>query len=281
MKNILFSTVLCTTLFYSNLLFSQSQGPNNPSSAMSLPAPNGAPWNTPMNVFASDGSTASSILAAFPSCAGNSCYYTVGLTATGFGFSIPLTATITGIVAEVQRRNINNPVIVKDSTVKLLKAGFPVTTNHAGSAQWTLSLIYASYGSASDLWGATWTPTDINNANFGVYFTVRDTGSGSPGAPQVDHIRLTVYYSVSIGIQNKLTEAKVNVFPNPNNGMFSVRSDVEISDLKIFNLLGEKIYSSEIKFTQSEIDLGKQEKGLYFIQIKTQRGTIVKKLIIE
>ena len=193
MKTKLF--LLLPSILISSLIFSQSQGPNSPTVANSMPTPNGSIWNTPNNVFISDGNTASALLTAYPSCAGNNCFYSQPLRSAGYGFAIPGTATIVGIVAEVQRRNINNPVTVKDSTVKIMKAGIPVGTNHASFAAWTLTLTYASYGSPTDLWGTTWTPAQINNANFGLYFTVRDTGSGQPGAPQVDHIRITVYYN--------------------------------------------------------------------------------------
>ncbi|TAL59504.1 MAG: T9SS type A sorting domain-containing protein, partial [Bacteroidetes bacterium] len=45
--------------------------------------------------------------------------------------------------------------------------------------------------------------------------------------------------------------------------------------------LGEQLYSSRINSGKSEIDLSNQPGGIYFITLKTEQGTINKKLIIN
>ena len=52
----------------------------------------------------------------------------------------------------------------------------------------------AAYGTTSDLWGATWTPADINASDFGVALSANSTGSSSRTA-SVDYMQITVTYT--------------------------------------------------------------------------------------
>ena len=62
---------------------------------------------------------------------------------------------------------------------------------------------------------------------------------------------------------------EILIFPNPSNGVFELKSEMENekSEIKIYNALGEIIYQSEIKNDKTEIDLSSQPKGIYFYQI--------------
>ena len=54
-------------------------------------------------------------------------------------------------------------------------------------------------------------------------------------------------------------------------------------DLEIYNVLGEKMDSmSNIKHqTSNEFDLSSQPNGVYFLQVKSDNGITVQKLIIQ
>jgi hypothetical protein len=58
------------------------------------------------------------------------------------------------------------------------------------------------YGMCGDLWGfRDWTPSEINNANFGLYFSAMDYSclifpEWDIMMGYVDHISITVYYDV-------------------------------------------------------------------------------------
>ncbi len=120
----------------------------------------------------------------------------------------------------------------KDFEVKIVKADDSIgTTNKADIVTSWINTgnIYYSYGASNDLWGESWDDTDINNSNFGVVFSAYNPGlttshylkatnfgfSIPSGAtingilvevekhktgtvstrPQVDHIRITVFYT--------------------------------------------------------------------------------------
>lgn len=124
------------------------------------------------------------------------------LTATNFGFSIPATATITGITVEIERRSSLNGHIF-DNGLRLLKGGVEVGSNYASATQWPTMDTYMSYGGCSDLWGTTWTPADINASNFGLVFACIDycpfNGVGDAQS-FIDHVRITVCYTNSLPV---------------------------------------------------------------------------------
>ena len=80
---------------------------------------------------------------------------------------------------------------------------------------------------------------------------------------------------------NCIHENRINIFPNPSNGIFSIKSENKISFVKIMNVFGECIYKSLMLNAQSLIDLSSQPKGIYFIRINNESGNTTKKLIIQ
>jgi hypothetical protein len=114
---------------------------------------------------------------------------------TGFfvGANIPATAYIRGIQVEIVRKASSTSV--DDEDLYLLKAGATTgITDHASGTDWGTTDATVTYGSASDLWGTTWTPAQINASNFGVRFKVGNRTSSSRTA-SINRIRVTVTYS--------------------------------------------------------------------------------------
>ncbi len=82
------------------------------------------------------------------------------------------------------------------------------------------------------------------------------------------------------GITNGIFENQIQITPNPNSGKFLINTgDLRLTQIKIYNAIGEIIYQSEIK--NSEIDLSSKPKGTYFIKVQTQGKTYNKQVIIQ
>lgn len=82
---------------------------------------------------------------------------------------------------------------VVDNSVRLFRAGAPVGSNKASAAEWNLaSYATVTYGSATDLWGTTWTAAQINAASFGIGLSA----TVSTGTADVDSMAITVTYTV-------------------------------------------------------------------------------------
>lgn len=84
----------------------------------------------------------------------------------------------------------------------------------------------------------------------------------------------------TMGIDEYAWENSIVIFPNPTTQMITVNTanNVEIQSLTISNIAGQIVKSINSK---NPIDVSNLSNGLYFIQIKTNQGTISKKLIKE
>lgn len=93
---------------------------------------------------------------------------------------------------------------------------------------------------------------------------------------------------IDMPLVNNLEIERLNVFPNPTNGLFELRFNLPAqgnTTIRIFNVAGAEIYRSELgRFTgdfRDRIDIGSQMKGSYFIMIQQGKRSISKKLILQ
>ncbi len=73
-----------------------------------------------------------------------------------------------------------------------------------------------------------------------------------------------------------------NVFPNPFTTNLNIENKTDIKRLSIFNNLGKVVVVKEnINALITTVDLTSIAKGIYFLQLQTNEGTITKKIIKE
>lgn len=74
-----------------------------------------------------------------------------------------------------------------------------------------------------------------------------------------------------------------SIFPNPTNGIFLIKSNNGINEIKIYNVLGEKIYKiKDCKQMKSiEINLSYYPKGVYFVKINDNNKIYTQKILIK
>lgn len=76
------------------------------------------------------------------------------------------------------------------------------------------------------------------------------------------------------GIENYEKEEQVKIYPNPNDGKFTIYSEHTFSSIKILNLLGEILYSLEPERDEVQIDLQTLSKGIYFVRTLSENKKI-------
>ncbi len=140
-----------------------SQGPNNPGTLVNVSESEAFPWTNPGNAAAEDGSIAT-VAFSQPGI-------TEKLLATNFGFTIPNGATINGILVSIKNSQINGTGLAW-STVCIVKSDGSYGSTNKAYGNLSTSLEYADFGGASDLWGESWSYSDINDADFGVSLAV-------------------------------------------------------------------------------------------------------------
>ncbi|MFA7627075.1 MAG: T9SS type A sorting domain-containing protein [Candidatus Kapaibacterium sp.] len=87
-----------------------------------------------------------------------------------------------------------------------------------------------------------------------------------------------------VSVENKEPDSEIlKVLIFENSISLISKEDIWVEYLEIYDLKGRKVYSEEIGTSLSEFSIDKEKlsSGLYMINIKTERGMIVKKVLIR
>jgi hypothetical protein len=99
----------------------------------------------------------------------------------------------------------------------------------------------------------------------------------------IDNIQIKGNSTTSINEVNLASNFLVQ--PNPTSGIFNVTSsnfNGKINEVSIVNLLGKEVYRSNSvdNNTNLNFDLSEFSNGIYFLQIKTNKGNLTKKIVL-
>ena len=82
--------------------------------------------------------------------------------------------------------------------------------------------------------------------------------------------------------------ANLDVYPNPSRDIFNVTftsEEAQTMTVKVVNIIGEQVFNEELtEFIgnyRKTIDMNKQPKGVYFIEVMTPNGGINKKIVLQ
>lgn len=85
-------------------------------------------------------------------------------------------------------------------------------------------------------------------------------------------------------VEGVISSSKIEIYPNPSQGMVNIAHNLEIKAVSIFSVNGQLVNFINYKQSNSELirmDVSNLEKGLYFLSIKTDTTTFVEKIIIN
>ena len=93
---------------------------------------------------------------------------------------------------------------------------------------------------------------------------------------------------VDMPVVNNLEIEKLNIFPNPNDGIFNLTFDLPNrgqTTIRIFNGVGRLVYQNDMqqfsgKFTD-RLDISNRAKGIYFLEVTQDGKSITKKVIFQ
>ncbi len=142
-------------------------------------------------------------------------------------------------------------------------------------------------------------PTDTFKVNLsgnsqGATCWIQDSGcsigSGAFGdwywLSDIPMIRMSFEQPTPSSVENVISR-EFNVYPNPNNGIFTVElNNIKADDYKILvtNVLGQEVYVSTEKTSiliSDKIDLSDLSKGVYMLEVSNSESTITEKIIVE
>ncbi|MDD2447851.1 MAG: T9SS type A sorting domain-containing protein [Tissierellia bacterium] len=73
----------------------------------------------------------------------------------------------------------------------------------------------------------------------------------------------------------------VEIYPNPSSKEININSQYIINSIEILNSLGQRVYREKINALNKTIDISALNKGIYIIELKTDKGVIHRKFIKE
>mgnify|MGYP004509255335 FL=1 len=120
----------------------------------------------------------------------------------------------------------------------------------------------------------TWTPTSANYDALFLAFPIM----GDLVLPSDTVITDTV--SSALGV-NILNEESVRVYPNPASDVLNVASDYNILNIAIFDAMNRLVEEREVNAKNARISLAKRPSAVYFIKVRTDRGSTMRKFVIR
>jgi hypothetical protein len=187
------------------------------------------------------------------------------------------TYTVTGTDANAcsntatQTITVNaNPVASLIASVSVLCAGTPATLTGLPVGG-TYSVVS---GATSALVGNV-----FNAATVGPY-TIAYTSTNASGCS--DSAQFNFNVNCVLGLDNTIiNNSSLTIFPNPNNGIFTINSTIEVEGtIELINELGQVVYKNRMNGLSQNLDVQNMAAGIYHLRIINGNISQMKRLSI-
>ena len=71
------------------------------------------------------------------------------------------------------------------------------------------------------------------------------------------------------------------IYPNPTNGNLYINTNAEMKSINIVNMLGQMVYNKTTNGTETIIDMAQFGNGIYVVNIVTENGTSVNRIVVN
>lgn len=189
-------------------------------------------WSSPTNIQSDDSSYASVALGGAA--------YSQALYAKNFGFSIPTGATITSIKFTVKRKASMRDCITEYHIIMCDASGSPSGSDKADtSTKWsdaneTIEKPSGATPGDSTYWGLTLTPELVNDADFGLKISARNTNMLNQQTAYIQYVSCTVTYTVPATLT-----ANSGSFEITGTSCSLLKSSIIVPDAGEFSLSGD------------------------------------------
>jgi hypothetical protein len=85
-------------------------------------------------------------------------------------------------------------------------------------------------------------------------------------------------FNPTTGISGKLSSKLFKVYPNPATSYIQIQTESKDVDVNIFDAIGQNVISTQNK---TRIDISTLNKGLYFVEVKTNGFTGIQKVLVK
>ncbi|MDA9563194.1 T9SS type A sorting domain-containing protein [Flavobacteriales bacterium] len=202
------------------------------------------------------------------------------------------TATTTGLTAGTYTVTVSDDVLVgcvETASVTIaepaaLSCTLAATVNSTdastigGSNGLATAVVTGDQGTVSYAWSNGGATASITGLTAGTYtVTVTDD--------VVANCEVVVTATISepsVGIDNIVSETTVAIFPNPNNGTFTVKTSIDAEyTIVVRNVIGQAVNTAVLNGTMTEVALNNVNAGIYFVTIQSEGFEKTERVIVR
>ena len=243
----------------------------------------GSLWSFETNAQVLDNQYTETTLMNYLFCFQSLCYRTRYLAANNFALTIPSDAAIDGIVVTISGFN-SHPFSVRDSTIRLTKSYNMVGSNLPDTVSWSTQDMNRIYGAGSNLWGETWTPAEINDPGFGVFYKAYNYSDSTP-VFKLDVVSITVQYTTPIGTFTQTSTPKqFYTHYDPSSSTVYVTFEPEQAGLdysfQVMNISGTVVYEeqvADVAVFERRLSTISFSPGIYFVRFMGRDEQFIRK----
>lgn len=105
-----------------------------------------------------------------------------------------------------------------------------------------------------------------------------DTRTSSDHFPKVADFILEKELAIET---NSKPAYKVDIYPNPTRNKINIHSEITVSSIKVYDMTGHLISMQAVSSKFLQLNTSHLRQGIYILKIITEKGSIIKQLIIE
>lgn len=83
------------------------------------------------------------------------------------------------------------------------------------------------------------------------------------------------------GVDENSANNGVSIFPNPNNGIFTVTTNASNATVKVMNTQGQVVLTKNVITNNESFDLSDNAKGIYFVTVTSENGVSTHKISVK
>ena len=85
----------------------------------------------------------------------------------------------------------------------------------------------------------------------------------------------------NVSIAENEASDEISIYPNPARDFVNISGNDLINSVKVYNCLGMMVEEIEVNANEAEINISDYNTGIYFVDVQTENGNIVKKVVIR
>ena len=128
------------------------------------------------------------------------------------------------------------------------------------------------------------TYTDLASLSFNLNILWHTTSMGAGGRWTTNSFAVdesALYITADPTALNTNEIAKLAIYPNPAKDIVSLSSDMEMSNIQIFDMLGKAVEKATVNSLQTTINCSQLQEGQYIVRITLTNGNVLTKKIVK